>query len=104
MSEGRGTETWTGTLVVPGFEFDVTPPTLSGARSKIVRAPNLAKRVRVTYKVTAGDAVDGQVAVTCQPRSGTRFPIGRTVVACEASDTSANIRRAKFVITVKRRQ
>ena len=27
--------TWTGTLVVPGLEFDVTPPTLSGATSKL---------------------------------------------------------------------
>ena len=104
VSAGRGTETWTGTLVVPGFEFDVTPPTLSGATSKTVRARNRAKRVRVTYQVTANDAVDGQVAATCLPRPGTRFPIGRTVVACEASDSSGNTGRARFVVTVMRRR
>ena len=55
-----GTDTWIGTLVVPGLEFDVTPPTLSGATSKTVRAPKNAKRVRVTYNVTASDALDGR--------------------------------------------
>ena len=78
---GVGTETWTGTLVVPGVEFDVTPPTLSGARSKTVRAPRRATRMRVTYNVAASDAVDGAVPVSCSPRSGSRFPIGRTVVS-----------------------
>src|SRR5262245_55147877 len=54
-----GSETWTGALEVPGLEFDLTPPTLSGATSKTVRAPKGAKRVRVTYKVAASDNVDG---------------------------------------------
>ena len=34
-----GTERWIGTLGVPGLEFDMTPPRLSGATSKTVRAP-----------------------------------------------------------------
>ena len=96
-----GTDTWVGTLVVPGLDFDVTPPTLSGAVSKTVRAPRGAKRVRVTYKVTARDEVDGVVPVSCQPRSGSRFKIGRTVVSCSATDTSGNTRTAKFRVTVK---
>ena len=54
-----GSDTWTGTLNVPGLEFDVTPPTLSGAVNKKVRARRGSKRVRVTYRVTASDAVDG---------------------------------------------
>ena len=29
VSAGSGTETWTGTLVVPGLEFDVTRPTIA---------------------------------------------------------------------------
>ena len=69
-----GRDTWIGTLVVPGVEFDVTPPAFSGATSKTVRAPKSAKRVRVTYNVTASDASDGQIPVTCAPASGTRFP------------------------------
>jgi hypothetical protein len=101
VSEGVGTETWTGTLVAPGTEFDVTAPTLTGAASKTVRAPKGAKRARVTYKVTASDAVDGPVPATCAPRSGSRFPIGRTVVKCSAEDSSANIVKASFRVTVK---
>ena len=99
---GVGTEVWRGTLVVPGVEFDVTPPTLAGAKSKTVRAPKGAKNVRVTYAVIARDDVDGAVPVSCSPRSGSRFPIGRTVVTCVASDTSANTATATFLISVKK--
>jgi hypothetical protein len=100
LSAGRGTETWTGTLIVAGVEFDVTAPTLSGARSKTVRAPKGANRVRVTYRVSARDDVYGVVPASCSPRSGSSFPIGRTVVPCVAQDTSGNTGTAKFLITV----
>jgi hypothetical protein len=96
-----GTDTWVGTLFVPGLEFDVNPPILKGIVSKTVRAPRGAKRVRVTYKVTAQDEIDGVVLVSCQPRSGSRFKIGRTLVTCSATDTSGNTRTARFRITVK---
>src|SRR5262245_35365442 len=87
---GVGTETWTGTLIAPGVEFDLTPPTMSGATSKTVRARRGAKSARVVYKVTATDTADGQVPVDCTPRSRSRFPIGRTTVRCSATDSSAN--------------
>ena len=101
LGGGRGVERWTGTLAVPGLEFDTTPPRIAGAVSKTVRAPAGAKRARVTYKVTARDAVDGVVAATCAPRSGSLFKRGRTVVACTATDKSANGTSARFVVTVK---
>jgi HYR domain len=101
VSAGVGSETWTGTIVVSGLEFDVTAPTLSGARAKTVRAPRGAKRVRVTYKVTASDNADSQVPVTCGPRSGSRFPIGRNTVRCSATDSSGNMGKASFRITVR---
>jgi len=104
ISEGAGRETWSATLDVAGLEFDVTPPTLSGATSKTVRAPKGAKRVRVTYGVSARDDVDGAVPVSCSPRSGSRFSIGRTVVFCSATDASANTRTGSFTISVKRRR
>jgi len=97
-----GVDKWIGTLVVAGHEFDVTSPTLAGATSKTVRAPWGAKRVRVTYAVTARDDVDGVVPVACSPRSGSRFSIGRTTVSCDAADTSGNTGTAKFLITVKK--
>lgn len=98
-----GRETWTGTLVVPALEFDQTAPMLSGAVAKTVRVARGTKRAKVTYAVTARDATDGAVPVACSPRSGSRLPIGRTLVTCSATDTSANTRTSRFTITVKRR-
>jgi hypothetical protein len=100
VSGGTGTDTWTGTILAPSTEFDLTAPTLSGATSKIVRAPKGVKR-RVTYMVTASDGVDGSVRAACAPRSGSRFPIGRTTVKCSAEDSSANTARAAFRVTVR---
>jgi hypothetical protein len=99
-----GTETYVGTLAVPGREFDLTAPTITGARSKTVRAPKTANRVRVTFRITARDNVDGSVRVACRPPSGSRFKVGRTTVKCSAIDTSANEARASFTVTVKRRR
>ena len=99
-----GTDTWTGPLVVPGVQFDLTAPTINGALDKTVRAPRRAKRLRVVYTVTAQDDVDGAIPVTCRPASGARFKIGRTRVRCSATDTSANTGAATFVVTVKRRR
>jgi hypothetical protein len=96
-------DNWSGTLTVPGLEFDTTAPTISGAVSKTVRAPKRAKNVRVTYKVTAQDAVDGSAPVTCKPPSGGRFKVGRTTFACSATDSSGNTAMANFTVTVKRR-
>lgn len=100
----QGRDTWAGTLVVPGLEFDLTPPAFTGAVAKVVRAPRGVKRVRVRYSVTATDNVDGAVSATCQPRSGLRFRIGRTTVRCSATDASANIGSTRFIVTVKRRR
>jgi hypothetical protein len=97
----RGQETWKGTLVVAGLEFELIPPTLAGAVAKTVRAPKGAKSMRVTYKVTAQDGVDGPLPTSCAPRSGSRFKIGRTKVRCSATDTSGNTASTAFTVTVK---
>jgi hypothetical protein len=99
---GKASDTWTGTLTVPGLDFDVTAPRLVGAISKTVRAPRKAARVRVRYALSATDAVDGTVAVACTPRSGSFFKVGRTKVTCSATDSSGNTGRARFTITVRR--
>jgi hypothetical protein len=99
-----GTETWTGTFEVPGLEFDVTRPTLTGASNKTVKARKGAKSARVAFRVTAQDDRDGALPVTCSPRSGYAFPIGRNRVTCYASDSSANEAQASFTVTVQRRR
>jgi HYR domain-containing protein len=100
---GTALDDWTGTLAVPGLEFDVVAPALRGAVSKTVRAPKGSKRVRVRYVVTAQDAVDGSAPVACVPRSGSIFGIGRTKVTCSATDSSGNLGGARFTVTVRRR-
>jgi hypothetical protein len=100
----RGRDTWKGTLVVPGLEFDLSPPTLSGAANKVVRAPRKAKAARVSFTVSARDDVDCSVPVTCKPRSGSRFKVGKTRVTCSATDTSGNAASATFTVTVKPRR
>jgi HYR domain-containing protein len=97
-----GTDTWGGSLTVPGHTFDLTPPTLGGLVNRTVRARRGAKRVRVRYRVTARDLVDGARPVSCQPGSGSRFKVGRTVVKCTATDTSANAATGSFRVVVKR--
>jgi hypothetical protein len=99
---GTARDTWTGTLSVPGVDFDTASPVLTGAVSKIVRAPKRAKRMRVRYAVSAVDAVDGAGSVACTPRSGSFFRIGRTRVTCSATDSSGNTSEARFTVTVKR--
>jgi HYR domain-containing protein len=99
-----GRDTWRGTLAVPGIEFDLTPPTITGAADKRVRAPRNTQRIRVRYHVSARDDVDGAVPVACRPKSGSFFPVGRrTVVRCSATDTSANTQTAQFAITIRPR-
>jgi hypothetical protein len=97
-----GQERWKGTLSVPGLEFDTTAPALSGATARTVKAKKRAKNARVVFTVTAKDDKDASVAVACFPRSGTRFPLGRTKVTCNAVDSSANAVSASFAITVKK--
>lgn len=96
-----GTETWEGTLSVPGLDFDTTAPVIRGATAKTVLRPRGAKLVRVTYRLTALDETDGAAAVSCRPPSGSRFKLGRTLVNCSATDKSGNTSHARFPVTVR---
>lgn len=99
----HGRDLWLGTLVVPGLEFDLTAPTISGTASRTVRAPPRAKRVRVTYKVAASDA-SGPVSVRCEPPAGSFFRLGRTRVVCSAADVNGNTTVRAFTVTVTPRR
>ena len=78
---GAETETWTGTLEVPGLELRRHCAEAERGRLRRRYARRRARRApRVTFKVTATDDVDGAVPVSCQPKSGSRFKLGRTTV------------------------
>jgi len=78
---------------------DTTAPelTLPGSITRAATSPDGAV---VTFNAFAGDLVDGSVAVTCAPASGTIFPIGATAVACSASDSRSNAASGSFVVEV----
>ncbi len=53
-----------------------------------------------TFTATATDVVDGSVAVTCSPSSGSVFALGSTNVVCSATDGHGNLGQASFSVTV----
>lgn len=54
----------------------------------------------VSFDAAATDAVDGAVATTCAPASGSRFPLGSTTVTCSATDAHGNTGSASFAVNV----
>ena len=54
----------------------------------------------VTYTVSATDGVDGPVAVSCVPVSGSTFPLGTTMVSCSARDAHGNAVNASYPVSV----
>ncbi|HXH24371.1 MAG TPA: HYR domain-containing protein [Vicinamibacterales bacterium] len=61
-----------------------------------------APSVVVTYSPapSATDLVDGSVAVTCSPPSGSSFMRGTTTVVCTATDKKGNTASGSFTVTV----
>jgi hypothetical protein len=54
----------------------------------------------VDYVATAEDAVDGPKAATCDPASGSRFPLGETTVTCTATDQAGHTTTGTFTVRV----
>ena len=90
-----------GTLDVPGAQFDLASPVFR-SRPRTQTARSRVPAVVRYARPTAVDAVDGEVPVTCTPRSGSRFALGRTMVTCEAVDSSGNTATARFAVLVRR--
>jgi hypothetical protein len=55
----------------------------------------------VTYAASASDNVDGNIAPTCNPASGSTFPLYHTTVTCTATDAHGNIGSESFTVTVR---
>jgi hypothetical protein len=78
---------------------DTTPPALS-VPADITAVATGPTGAIVTYDVTASDLVDGSVAVSCSPPSGSMFVLGTTTVNCSASDSRSNSASASFRVIV----
>ena len=80
---------------------DTTPPSFANVPSLPTFEANNAGGSLVGYtKPTAFDVVSGAVPVACSPASGSGFPIGTTVVDCQAGDSHGNVGHAHFSVTV----
>ena len=76
----------------------VSPPSLEVPAS--VSAQATGSSVPVTFTATGADAFGIAVTVTCDPASGSAFPVGSTTVGCTANDAYGNSTSASFVVTV----
>jgi hypothetical protein len=90
----------TGTVSFNVTVQDTTKPVVTVPADKTVEATGSAGAV-VNFTASALDIVDGSIAPTCTPASGSTFPIGTTSVTCNATDAAGNTGTASFNITVQ---
>lgn len=79
---------------------DTKAPTIRTSGSQNVTATGADGAV-AKFTAYAIDNVDGAVAVTCAPKSGSTFPMGATTVTCSAADKKGNKKTATLTINVK---
>jgi hypothetical protein len=91
------------------FTVDKTPPTISGTPTSALtaKATRASGGEVAIPNITAEDAVDGAVNVSCEspasdvsPNSSQTFPLGKTTVNCEAIDAANNKASASFDVNV----
>jgi beta-glucosidase len=85
--------------------FDVFVPDTSApevhAPANVVAEATGPGGAAVTYPdATAFDLVDGPVLASCEPASGSTFPLGHTTVTCSAFDTVGNRGSSFFDVQV----
>ena len=78
---------------------DTTPPAVT-VPADLSKEATSASGATAAYSASATDLVDGSVAVTCNPASGSTFPLGDTTVSCGATDAHNNSASKTFKVTV----
>lgn len=76
------------------------PPTVT-VPAPITREATGPSGAAVTFAVSATDPVDGPLAVTCVPASGSTFALGTATVNCSATNHFGLVGRASFAVTVQ---
>jgi hypothetical protein len=69
---------------------DTKPPLIANQPDVTAEATGPGGAAVSYPAVTASDLVDGTVAATCVPASGSTFPLGNTTVTCNAADRQGN--------------
>ena len=81
--------------------IDQMPPTI-GPVSNITQDATKPDGATINYDLpTVTDDTDPNPTISCEPVSGSFFPIGITVVICTAQDAAGNISTASFPVTVE---
>lgn len=93
-SDGEQSAVCTGTVTV----VDTTPPRIVCPAPQVLECTEGG--AKATYAARAEDNC-GPVSVTCSPQSDAVFPLGRTVVDCNATDGSGNACGCGFSVTVR---
>jgi hypothetical protein len=79
---------------------DSTPPALT-LPGDLIREATGPSGASVSFTATASDIVDGSVAVTCSPASGSTFAIATALVQCSSTDAHSNTANGSFSVTVR---
>jgi hypothetical protein len=79
---------------------DTTKPAVS-VPSAITREATSAAGATASFSASATDAVDGSVATSCEPISGSTFALGSHTVICSATDDAGNTGTDSFTVTVR---
>jgi hypothetical protein len=80
---------------------DTTSPTLDAHADVSAMATSSSVAVVDYTNLTASNLVDGNnVAVNCEPPSGSTFPLGQSPVNCSATDAAGNKAEESFKVSV----
>jgi HYR domain len=79
---------------------DTTPPVVTPPAPVTAEATGPSGAVVSYGAASASDLVDGSVAATCAPATGSAFPLGSTTVTCSATDSAGNTGTATTSVLV----
>lgn len=99
-TDGDGNQSFCEFVVTVTAPVDSTPPVLHVPAGLVaVASPSNCLAV-VEFSVTAEDDRDPAPQISVDVPSGSEFPLGTTVVHCQATDADGNIATAEFTVRV----
>ena len=78
---------------------DTTPPEITCPDDLVAECESPDGAI-VEFPVFVADTCDPEPQVSCDPPSGSLFPIGETLVVCTATDRDGNAAECRFVVSV----
>jgi len=89
-------------VTVTSSGADTTPPVFSDVPKDIVITAGSEEGMLVFFgtPLSTDETSPANPSVTCDPASGSEFPLGTTTVTCTATDDAGNIGMATFSVTV----